>query len=140
MQKVRVFLVLLSVAICGVAAAGTTASAATVSAVPMKVKVTPFAGKKVRVAKKLKVVVSCTKDCTAKVRITLVTPAGNSTVKGGRNLEAGRGWITGMVLTSYGTRMLKNHYRRSRLKVAVTARNRKHGTIRKKTRSFRFRR
>ena len=91
-------------------------------------------------AQKLKVIVSCSKDCAAKVRVTLITPVGNTSVKGGRNLEAGQGWITGMVLTKYGVRVLKNHYRNSRLKVAVTARNLKNGTIRKKTKSFRFRR
>ena len=114
---------------------GSTATAAT----PMNVKIAPYAGTKVKVAKKLKVIVSCSKDCAAKVKVTMITPAGNSTVKGGRNLAAGQGWLTGMVLTNYGLSVLKNHYRFSRLKVAVTARNLKNGTIRKKTSFFRFR-
>ncbi len=136
MKKVRILCAGFLIAAVGVGAMASTASAAK----PMNIKMAPFAGKKVKVAKKLKVIVSCSKDCAAKVRVTLITPVGNTSVKGGRNLEAGQGWITGMVLTNYGVRVLKNHYRNSRLKVAVTARNLKNGTIRKKTKSFRFRR
>lgn len=134
MRKARNVLAGLLIATVGLFAATSTASAA----VPMNIKIAPYAGKKVKVAKKLKVIVSCSKDCAAKVKVTLITPAGNSVVKGGRNLEAGRGWVTGMVLTSYGVNVLKNHYRSSRLKIEVNARNLKNGTIRKKTKSFRF--
>jgi len=136
MKKLSHILAGLLIAAVGLGAMTSTASAA----VPMKVKIAPFAGKKVRVAKKLKVYVTCTKDCAAKVRITLITPAGNSTVKGGRNLPANRGWITGMVLNRYGVSLLKKHWRNSRFKVAVTARNLKNGTIRKNAKVFRFRR
>lgn len=125
----------LLIAAVGMGAMASTATAAT----PMNVKIAPYAGTKVKVAKKLKVIVSCSKDCAAKVKVTMITPAGNSTVKGGRNLEANRGWITGMILTGYGVSVLKNHYRFSRLKVVVTARNLKNGTTRKKTKFFRFR-
>ena len=130
---------MLSVVLIGAVGLGAFAGSST-AAVPMNIKVAPYAGTKVRVAKKLKVLVSCSKDCAAKVRITLITPVGNSTVKGGRNLEAGSSWLTGMILTNYGVRLLKNHYRHSRLKVAVQARNLKNGTVRKKTKFFRFRR
>ena len=106
----------------------------------MKIKVAPFAGTKVKVARKLKVIVSCSKDCNARVKVTLITPVGVSSVKGGRSLSAGRGWITGMVLTNYGVTLLKNHFRYSRLKVEVTATNVSNGTVRKQTKSFRFRR
>ena len=136
MNKARNLLAGLLIAAVGMGAMASTSSAA----VPMNVKVAPYAGTKVKVAKKLKVIVSCSKDCAAKVKITLITPVGNTSVKGGRGLEAGKGWITGMVLTNYGVSVLKNHYRYSRLKVQVTARNLKNGTIRKKTKSFRFRR
>ncbi len=124
------------IAIVGLGVMASTASAAK----PMTVKIAPYAGTKVRVAKNLKVIVSCSKDCAAKVKIKLLTPVGNSAVKGGRNLKANRAWTTGMVLTSYGVKILKNHWRYSRLRVSVTARNLKHGTIRKKTKTFRFRR
>ena len=113
---------------------------ATISAAPMKIKVAPFAGTKVKVARKLKVIVSCSKDCNARVKVTLITPVGVSSVKGGRSLSAGGGWITGMVLTNYGVTLLKNHFRYSRLKVEVTATNVSNGTVRKQTKSFRFRR
>ena len=136
MHKGRSFLAALLVAAVGVGAMASTAGAAT----PMKIKIAPFAGTKVKVAKKLKVVTSCSKDCAAKVRVTLITPVGNTSVKGGRGLKAGRTWITGMVLTNYGVKVLKNHYRYSRLRVKITARNVKNGTVRTKTKTFRFRR
>lgn len=135
MSKARNLFAGLLIAAVGISGLASTASAAA----PMNVKVAPYAGTKVKVAKKLKVIVSCSKDCAAKVKVTLYTPVGNSTVKGGQNLKANRGWITGMVLTGYGVNVLRNHYRYSRLKVAVTARNLKNGTIRKRTKFFRFR-
>jgi hypothetical protein len=115
-----------------------TASPATTSAVPMKVKITPFAGKRVKVAKRLKVLVTCSKDCAAKVKVKLITPAGNSTVTGGRDLTAEGTWITGMVLSNFGVKLLRNHWRNSRLKVSVTAQNVANGTIRKNSKTFRF--
>jgi hypothetical protein len=136
MRKLTSTLAGLPIAAVGIGAITSPATAAA----PMKVKITPFAGKKVRVAKRLKVYVTCTKDCAAKVRITLITPAGNSTVKGGRNLPANQGWITGMILNRYGLSILKKHYRSSRFRVAVTARNLKNGTVRTNTKTFRFRR
>ena len=115
---------------------GSTATAAT----PMKVKISPYAGTKVKVAKKLKVIVSCTKNCKVKVKVTLITPAGNSSVKGGKALKENTSWVTGMILTNYGVSILKNHYQNSRLRIAVVATNTKNGTVRRATKSFRFRR
>lgn len=135
MKRARNLIAGLLIAAVGIGAMASGASAAA----PMKVKVAPYAGTKVRVAKRLKVVASCTSDCAARVRITLYTPVGKSTVSGSRNLEANIGWITGMILTPYGVNILRNHYRYSRLKVVVTARNLEHGTIRTVTRFFRFR-
>lgn len=90
-------------------------------------------------AKRLKVLVSCSRDCAAKVRVTLVTLGGNSTVNGGRGLEANTTWTTGMILTGYGVRVLRNHFRRSRLRVAVTARDIETGTVHRSTKVFGFR-
>jgi len=136
MNKARTLLAALLVSVVGIAAIGSTAGAA----VPLNIKIAPYAGTKVKVAKKLKVLASCSKDCKAKVKVTLITPAGNTSVKGGRNLTANRSWITGMVLTGYGLNILKNHYRYSSLRVAVTATNIANGTVRHKTKTFRFRR
>lgn len=130
---------LFAVALIAAVGIGATASAAS-AATPMNVKIAPFAGKKVKVAKRLKVLVSCSQDCAAKVRVTLVSPAGNSTVKGGRGLKASTSWTTGMILTSYGVRILRNHYRNSKLRIAVSARNIETGKISRKTKVFRFRR
>ena len=136
MEKARNILVSLLVTLVGAGAVAAPAEAAA----PMNIKIAPFAGSTVQVAKKLKVVVSCTRDCAARARVTLLTPAGNSTVSGSQTLAAGQGWITGMILTRYGLSILRNHYAASRLKVLVTARNLKNGTVRKKSKVFRFRR
>lgn len=136
MNKARTVIAALLVAIVGMAAIGSTANAA----IPMKIKIAPYAGTKVKVAKRLKVIATCTKDCRAKVKVTLITPAGNSSVKGGRKLQANSSWITGMILTNYGVNVLKNHYRNSRLRVAITATNVSNGTVRHQTKTFRFRR
>jgi len=107
---------------------------------PMRVKLGPLAGTKVKVAKDLKVVASCTKDCSLRARIKLITPVGNSTVSGGRRVPADRGWITGMVLTRYGLKILRTHYRQSRLKVSIAAKDLETGRIVRIIKSFRFRR
>ncbi|MBN8867878.1 MAG: hypothetical protein J0H98_10020 [Solirubrobacterales bacterium] len=124
----------------GVGALASSANAAAVTEPPLRVKISPFAGKKVKVAKRLKVLVNCSKDCVAKVRVTLISPSGNATVKGGRKLAANRTWVTGMVLTSFGVNILKNHYRQSRLKVAVVARDVSTNKITRNTKKFGFRR
>lgn len=136
MNKARNLLTAMLIASVGMGTLASTAEAAA----PLKIKIAPYAGTKVKVAKKLKVIVSCSKDCAAKVKVTLLTPAGNTSVKGGRNLKANSGWITGMVLTGYGLSILKNHYPYSRLRISVSARNLSNGTIRNKTKTFRFRR
>lgn len=119
---------------------GSAVAAESAAFVPLRVKVAPFSGTRVDVAKSLKVIVSCSQDCQAKARITLITPAGNSSVAGGRTITAQSSWVTGMILTRYGLSVLRNHYPRSRLKVAVTARDPRNGSIHRKTRFFRFRR
>lgn len=141
MKRARLTFAGLLIAAAGVAGMDSAASAAdAVAAAPLKVKVAPMAGKKVKVARKLKVVASCTSDCAAKVRIKLYTPVGNSTVRGARNLKADQGWITGLVLTRFGLKAVKSHFRQSRLKVSLRARDVSTGRVVKKTRTFRFRR
>ncbi|MCO5316535.1 MAG: hypothetical protein M9938_10310 [Solirubrobacterales bacterium] len=140
MFKVRAVVASIAVALIGAGFFASTAPAADTAAVPLSIKVAPFAGKKVKVARKLKVIVSCDRDCVAKVRITLITPAGNSKVGGARSLPENRSWITGMVLTRFGVGVLRNHFRRSRLKVVVRARDPQAGAWSQVTRTFRFRR
>ncbi|MGB0119390.1 MAG: hypothetical protein WBP55_00395 [Solirubrobacterales bacterium] len=115
------------------------ASAAIVDgATPLRVKIAPFSGKKVKVAKKLKVLVSCTKQCRIKTKFTLVTPALKDSVTGGTTLEANSAFVTGMILNSFGKNLLKKNYKRSRFKVKVSALDIETGKRIKKTKTFKF--
>ena len=105
---------------------------------PLRVKVAPLAGPKVKVAKKLKVVVSCSKQCRLKMKFTLVTPGLSDSVKGGTSLAPQSPFITGMVLSGFGKNLLKNSYRQSRLKVNINALDVATGKRSSKTRSFKF--
>lgn len=107
---------------------------------PLRVKVAPLAGKKVKVAKKLKLVMSCSKDCIVKVKFKLITPGLTDSVKGGKALKANAPFITGMVLNSFGVRLLKNNYRQSRFKAIIQAQDVSNGRVVRKTKTFKFKR
>lgn len=111
------------------------------STAPLKVKVVPLdGGHKIKVAKTLKLAVSCSKDCRAKVKIKLITPIRSDTVKGGHSLTSENTWLTGMALTNFGRQTLKRNVRRSRLKVRVSALDIATSKRTVKTRTFKFRR
>lgn len=93
---------------------------------------------KIKVARDLKVLVSCSNDCRAKARLTLKTPINKLSVGGSQALTSGTVWTTGIRLTRFGLRYLKKTYRKSNLKVAIRARDTATGKIVKKTRYFRF--
>lgn len=106
---------------------------------PLRVKVASEDGKpKIKVARKLKVLLSCSSDCRGKVRIVLKTPANTTKVGGSRLLGAGDIWITGIRLTGFGLNYLKKNYRSSVLKVSVTATDSVTGRKVSKNRNFRF--
>jgi hypothetical protein len=109
------------------------------SAAPLRVKiVSPDGRPRIKVARNLKVLVSCNNDCRARARLTLKTPINNLRVAGTQLLGAGDVWTTGIRLTNFGLRYLRQNFTRSVLKVSVTATE--VGTGRKVTaaRSFRF--
>jgi len=112
---------------------------AAASAAPLKVAVAASDGStKVKVAKKLKILVVCSNDCIAKVKIKLITPVVSDSVKGGKALKAQELWGTGMILSGVGKNILKKNFRNSRLVVTVNARDRATGkhTIKHKTLTF----
>ena len=132
---------LLPLAVVLVASVGFTGPAAAAdSAVraPLNVKVAPFAGKKVKVGKKLKMIVSCSKNCIVKVKFKLITPGLSDSVKGGKALPANTPWITGMLLSNFGRNLLRNSYRQSRFKVILSAKDTSNGKMVRKTRTFKF--
>lgn len=131
----------LSVACITLVMSGPTASAAETSATarPLNVKVASIDGRpRVKVARQLKSLVSCSNSCTAIARFTLRTPANTLRLKSQQRLSASEIWTTGIQLTNFGLRYLRQNYRRSVFTVAVTAFDRE---TRKKTvrvRHFRF--
>ncbi len=115
--------------------AGTQAERAT----RLSVKVTTTDSKpRIKVARELKVLVGCSKDCRAKAKIRLWTPINKVNVKGSQLMGAGDVWTTGIRLTGFGLRYLKKNYRKSRLRVAIKAKDTETGKFAKKTRTFRF--
>ncbi len=110
-----------------------------VSATTLKVKLASEDGKpKVKVARRLKVLSSCSTDCNARVKLILKTPATTLRLSGSRKLSGGDIWTTWIQLNGYGFRYLKKTYRKSVLKVILTATD----TVTKKrvvkTRNFRL--
>ena len=106
---------------------------------PLVVKlVGPEAKGKLRVKKKLAALVSCSKDCSIRAKITLVLPAvsDSGVIKG--SLAAGRIGRLKYNLTSTGLRYLKDNYRSSKMKVKVSARDNATGKRVTKSRTFRF--
>jgi hypothetical protein len=105
----------------------------------LAVKVTSTDSKpKIKVARKLKVLISCSKDCRASARLKLITPINRLNVGSSQSLGAGDVWTTGIRLTGFGLRYLKENYRKSKLVVVVKATDLATGSKVSKTRSFRF--
>jgi hypothetical protein len=105
----------------------------------LNVKVTSTDSRpKIKVARKLKVLISCSNDCRASTRLKLITPINRFNVGGSRALGAGDVWTTGIRLTGFGLRYLKRNYRKSKLVVVVRATDRETGRKVSKTHGFRF--
>lgn len=136
MNKVRNLFAGLLIAALLSAAAGSAASAEQ----PFRVQAAPLSGKTIRVAKKLKVLLNCNRNCSAKVTLTLITPAGKDTVKGGVGLRANSTGGVFMRLTGTGFAILRGNYPQSRLRVYVQAKDSETGKIARTTKTFRFRR
>lgn len=140
MLKVRKYLVAAISAVLVLTAFGASSTAAGV-AKPLNVRITTFDGNpRLKATRKLMVVSSCNKDCRARMRVTLVMPAGRDSANISRTLKQGKGWFVTYQLTNLGLRYLRANLNRSRLTVTVTARDLETGKMTVKTRNFRFRR
>jgi len=108
-------------------------------AAPNVVKIVTVDGKKrIKVGKKLPFLVSCSKDCSGKLSIKLVTPATTEPASGNVSLAAGNIFRARFLLTNFGRRYVKNNVGRCSLKVKFAAVDLDTGkrTVKKKT--FRF--
>jgi len=99
---------------------------------------TPDSKRRITVARELRVLVACSKDCRAKAKIRLKTPINKVNVKGAQLMGAGDVWTTGIRLTGFGLRYLNKNYRDSSLRVAIRAKDAATGKFARKTRTFRF--
>ncbi|MCB0827627.1 MAG: hypothetical protein KDB62_02300 [Solirubrobacterales bacterium] len=137
----RQITVLLTIVALGVALPASATAGGQIDAPPkLRLKLTtPDGKKKVKVAKKLKVISSCTNDCRLTAKIKLITPASN--VKGtlSNAVPANRIYQMHLKLTGFGLRYLKKNYRKSRLKVKLTAVDALTGEKAIKSKTFRFR-
>lgn len=108
-------------------------------AVPLKTKVVTADGKKkIKVAKKLPVLVSCSKDCSFKATVTLIAPAISEPKSLSGSIPGGNILTLNYKLTSFGRNYLKKNVRRSKLKVKFSAKDTETGERVVKTRTFRF--
>lgn len=106
----------------------------------LKLKIaTPDGKKKVKVAKKLRVVASCSKDCALTAKIKLITPASNVNGTLSSVVPANRIYRMRLKLTRFGLKFLKKNFRKSRFKVKLVARDVQTGEKVTKSRKFRFR-
>lgn len=137
MKKVRNLTAGLLIAAVGV---GGFATPATSAEPPLRVKIAPFSGKRVKVARKLKVLLNSNRNSYAKVTISLLTPAGNDQVKGGISLHANSTRVVYMSLYKTGVQILRQNYRQSRLRVYVQVKDNATGDTAQSVKTFRFRR
>lgn len=141
MKKFSTFAVSIAVALVATLTMSTAVSSAGIvdQPKPLVVKLAgPEAKSKLRVKKKLAVLVSCSKDCSIRAKITLVLPAvsDSGVIKG--NLLAGRVGKLRYTLTSSGLNYLKDNYRSSKMKIKVSAKDNQTGKRVTKSRTFRF--
>ena len=110
------------------------------AATPLRLKIATFDGNpKIKLATKMQVLATCSKDCNAKVTVKLITPASTLKVNGSRGLPAGSFWKVGLLLTKFGKSYLKDNYRQSRFKVAFSAVDIETGKRVSKTKTFKIR-
>ena len=101
---------------------------------PLKLKIVSRDGKaKLKAARKLPVLISCSKLCDAKVKMTIFTPVGKGSVA-----DAGQLGENKVLTIKFGFRYLKDNYRKSKLKVKFSAKDVETGKRVAKTRAFRF--
>ena len=112
-----------------------TIGASGAAAFPLKVELVTFDGKKkVKVARKLKAVASCSKDCSLRITFALRTPAG--TIKG--TVPGNRLIPVNARLNNTALKYLKTNYRASRYTINVAAVDLETGKRSIKRRTFRF--
>lgn len=127
------------VAVLGAGLAGSATAADQVEP-PLRVKISNFyATQKIKVAKKLKIAVSCNRACAIKVKGSLRMPVGKAGWKASRDLDTGGIWFLTYRLSNVGLKYLRQHYKKSRYVITATATDLESGKKATKTRNFRFR-
>lgn len=96
--------------------------------------------KKVKVKRKLPILASCNRACSAVVTASLITPLSTFKDSAGGKLEDNGFVRTGLKLTRSGLKYLKKSFRKSRYKVKIAAIDLVTGKRAVKTKVFRFRR
>lgn len=136
----KLFASTVAVLAMGLAFTGAVSSAGIVDApLPLKVKIKTLDGKKrIKVARKLKTVMSCSKDCHVTVNFAVKTPAGTISDSSTGSLSGKQIVPLRIRLNGVALRYLKKNYKRCRFRIRVKATDRGTGKHVAKTRSFRF--
>lgn len=130
---VTIALVATSLAVTGIV------STAGASAAPLRLKIATFDGKKrVKVARKLKAVTSCSKNCSLRVTFKVRTPAGTIKDKASGTVTGNKLVRISLTLNNAALKYLRLNYRRSRYTINISAKDLETGKRVNKKRSFRF--
>ncbi|MDQ2699813.1 MAG: hypothetical protein M3Y23_00615 [Actinomycetota bacterium] len=107
--------------------------------VPLRLKIATTNGeKKLKVVKRMPLLISCSKDCRARIKMTLITPAVKDDLTDSGKLLAGNVHKVKFPLTRYGLNYLKNVWRTSKLRFSFVAKDLETGKRVVKTKTFRF--
>lgn len=108
-------------------------------AAPNRVKIASENGKaRLKVQKRIPVLISCTKACGGRVKMTLVAPAISDSANGNFTIKAGNVLTLRFKLTNFGKRYIRKNVRKSKLKVKFAVKDFETGKRSVKRRTFRF--
>ncbi|MGK2932562.1 MAG: hypothetical protein ACSLFD_07315 [Solirubrobacterales bacterium] len=91
-------------------------------AAPNRVRIASEDGKaRLKVQKKIPVLISCSKNCGGRVKMTLVAPATTDSAQGKFTIKAGNVLTLRFKLTNFGVRYIRKNVARSKLKVRFSS-------------------
>ena len=129
-----------SILVAALLAGATPAGGADEVTKPLKVKVVTFDGKqRLRVAKKLRLVTSCSKDCNARIKLRLVTPVTTTRASASTGIPATGTWTVNLGLSRFLRRYIRQNISRSKLVVGFRAVDVETGKVTSLVKTFRFR-
>lgn len=108
-------------------------------AAPNRVKIVSEDGRaRLKVQKKVPVLISCSKNCGGRVKMTLVAPATTDSAQGSFTIRGGNVLTLRFKLTNFGVRYIRKNVAKSKLEVKFSVVNFETGKRSIKRRAFGF--